>query len=417
MEREARWVGTLDVIWLLFLAGLAVLSPIFEIHKQLLLLAFGVFQLLERRLIAWQPGHGPTLSVLVKIMLATFLLDHTGAIGINSSYYPVYYLPIVTAALYFSPLVTLLWTAAASLAYCSYLIPALLDYEMTSSGASELGIRILFFFLAAILINRFASENRQQMERYRQLSETLSEANRQLQRAEAEARRKERLAALGQLSAGLAHEIRNPLGVIKGSADMLRQKTAESQPLLGELAGYISSEVDRASALVARFLDFARPSRLELRDEQIPEIIDRALEAARSQYPDAAITVERHYAHNIPPVRADHQLCERLFVNLILNSYEAINGRGGMLSLSVAAEKSDDRPGVLVSVDDNGPGIPPELEGHIFDPFFTSKKEGVGLGLSIAAKIVDDHRGWIRLDTKPAEGAHFRLFLPLNPEA
>ena len=127
--------------------------------------------------------------------------------------------------------------------------------------------------------------------------------------------------------------------------------------------------------------------------------------------------MERHYAHNIPPVRADHQLCERLFVNLILNSYEAINGRGGMLSLSVAAEKSDDRPGVLVSVDDSGPGIPPELEGHIFDPFFTSKKEGVGLGLSIAAKIVDDHRGWIRLDTKAAEGAHFRLFLPLNPEA
>src|SRR5262249_55483909 len=98
MESNPRLIGRFDIFWLVFLAGLAVLPPIFEIHKQLFLLAIGILQLLEGRLIYWQPKDGPVVAVLLKIALATLLLDHTGTIGINSSYYPVYYLPIATAA-------------------------------------------------------------------------------------------------------------------------------------------------------------------------------------------------------------------------------------------------------------------------------------------------------------------------------
>lgn len=395
---------------------LALLPPIVEIHKQLTLLAIGAFQLVEGRLVALLPERGKAYSVAIKILLATLLLAHTGEIGINSSYYPVYFLPIVTAAIYFSPVVTLLWTALASLAYCSFLIPALQEYELTASGTAELAIRILFFFLAAVLVNRFVVENRRQMQRYRELSETLAEANRKLQHAEAEARRSERLAALGQLSAGLAHEIRNPLGVIRGSAEMLRQKVQDTQPLVGELAGYISSEVGRANALVARFLDFARPSRLELRPQRIGEIVDRALESVQNQFPNAPVTVERNYAERTPEILADQQLCEQVFVNLIMNAYQAMDGRQGTLRLSIAPQDSSGQAGVTISVEDTGPGIPSELHGQIFNPFFTSKKDGVGLGLSIAAKIVDDHRGWIRLESQPAQGTCFRVFLPQTPE-
>jgi len=190
--------------------------------------------------------------------------------GINSNYYPIYFLPVVSAAVYFGPIATLAWTAAASLAYLSLLIPALQEYELDPAGASILTIRVLFFFIAAILVNSFVMENRRHVQRLEALSAQLEETNRQLRRAEAEARRAERLAALGQLSAGLAHEIRNPLGVIKGSAEMLIRKVAGSEPLVAELAGYISSEVNRLNALVVRFLDFARPSKLELRPENMP---------------------------------------------------------------------------------------------------------------------------------------------------
>ncbi len=264
-EREASairdfritWV---DLIWLAFLGGLALLPPVDEIHKQLILLAFLIIQVLEGWMIAQLPERGAAYSVFLKILLATLLLDHTGEIGINSSYFPIYFLPVVSAAIYFGTIGTLVWTTVASLAYLSLLLPVMEEVELTPEGKGILAIRVLFFYVAAILVNRFAVENRRQVQRLEDLSAKLEETNRQLRRAEADARRAERLAALGQLSAGLAHEIRNPLGVIKGSADMLSRKVAASEPLTAELAGYISSEVNRLNALVTRFLDFARPS-------------------------------------------------------------------------------------------------------------------------------------------------------------
>jgi nitrogen-specific signal transduction histidine kinase len=422
--RELR-LSWIDLIWLVFLGGLALLPPFDEIHKQVILLAIVVFQLFEGWMIGRLPKRGPAYSIVIKILLATLLLEHTGVMAINSPYFPIFFLPVVSAAIYFGPFAALIWTTIASLAYLSLLIPALEDYqnyELTSEGATVLTIRVLFFFIAAILVNRFVMDNRRQVKRLQILSEKLEETNRQLRRAEAEARRAERLAALGQLSAGLAHEIRNPLGVIKGSAEMLAQKVAGSQPLVTELAGYISSEVNRLNALVVRFLDFARPSKLELRPENVAEIVDQALAAAIASFPNAKVKIERQYAPTLPEIQADHQLCEQVFVNLITNAFQAMEAQEGATSggatseatlrLSIAQEILHGEPGVAVTVEDSGPGVPPELREQIFNPFFTSKKEGVGLGLSIVAKIVDDHRGTIRLDGNTTRGARFRVFLP-----
>jgi two-component system, NtrC family, sensor histidine kinase HydH len=418
-DRKRSQIDWIDIVWLLFIAGLAVLPPVDELHKQLILVTFAVFQFFEGRFIAKMPSRGPAYSVLIKIALSTLLLDHTGEIAINSGYWPIYFLPIITAAIYFGPLGTLLWTALASLAYCSYLIPARLEYEITAESFYLIAIRLLFFFLAAMLLNRFAVEIRRQVARYQALSETLEQTNRQLQRAEADARRSERLAALGQLSAGLAHEIRNPLNVIKGSAEMLTQKLNDSQPLASELAGYISSEVNRLNALVARFLDFARPSHLDLKPQKIDELIDRALQSVQAEMPDANVRVERHYANSLPAIPADEQLCERIFVNLIQNAYQAMsadgNARDKLLRLSIEPESSSGRDGVGITIGDSGPGVPPELREQIFNPFFTSKKDGVGLGLALVAKFVDDHRGSIRLESGSAPGATFHVFLPGVP--
>lgn len=416
----AKWV---DLLWIAFLIALAFLPPINEVHKQLILFAFIVVQLLEGRLIAWEPNRGRVYTVLLKIALSTLLLNHTGGeTAINSSYYPIYYLPVITAALEFGPIATLLWTALASAAYCSLLISAIVTppyYVLTSDALTLLAVRVIFLFLAGVLVNRFAVENRRQVQKYQALSATLEETNRQLQRAEAEARRAERLAALGQLSAGLAHEIRNPLGVIKGSAEILAQKLHSAQPLTAELAGYISSEVNRLNGLVARFLDFARPQHLQLRPVQLPQVVDRALEAVEHQLPSARVKVERDYAGNTPELQADPQLCEQIFVNLILNAFQAMAdlppSRQAVLRLSVAPESMNGAAGVSVLVEDTGPGVPAEFREQIFNPFFTSKKDGVGLGLAIVAKIVDDHRGSIRLESSSDSGARFRVFLPTSP--
>jgi len=321
---ERRTLNWMDLLWLVFLAGLAALPPVRETHKQLILLAIGVSQLAEGRIVAWRPGRGRSYVVLLKLALATLLLSHTGDLGINSSYYPILFLPVVTAAVYFGPWGALLWTALVSAAYCSYLYPALQEYVLTPSGLAELVIRNLFFFLAAIIVNRFAVENRRQTLRYQLLAEQLADTNRLLERAQAEARRSERLAALGQLSAGLAHEIRNPLGIIKGSAEILTQRLSRAEPLAAELAGYISSEVNRLSALVARFLDFARPLRLELRPSSLAGIADRALHSVAANWNGPPVRVVRRYQENLPDIPVDEKFCEQVFVNLAQNACEAM---------------------------------------------------------------------------------------------
>ena len=420
-EQKRPVLNWMDFLWLALLAGLAVLPPIREYHKQLILLAIGIVQVSEGWLLSRFPLRGASYSVALKTALATLLIDHTGETGINSSYYPIYYVPIVTAAEYFGPWGTLVWTAIASAAYCSYLYPALQEFEITSEGYGLLTIRILFFFLAAMVVNRFVVENRRQIKRYQELAETLAETNRRLEQAQEAARRSERLAALGQMSAGLAHEIRNPLGVIKGSAEMLHQKLAESNPLATELAGYISSETNRLSALVSRFLDFARPLHLELVPQQITSVLERALQAVllarKDEHP--LVRVERQYEPNLPLVPLDEGLCEQAFVNLIQNAYDAMANGEGVLRLSALTARSADREGVEVRIEDTGPGVPEELREQIFNPFVTTKKTGVGLGLSIVSRIVDSHHGTIRVENggqNEHHGASFVLFFPENAE-
>ncbi len=416
-EGKRPAINWMDVLWLVFLAGLAILPPVREFHKQLILLAFGLIQLTEGWFLSRVPERGAAYVVLAKIALATLLIDHTGELSINSSYYPIYYLPIVTAAEYFEPWATLLWTGLASAAYCSYLYPALEEYEITSESYGLLAIRILFFFLAAMVVNRFVVENRRQTKRYQALAETLAETNLRLEQAQAEARRSERLAALGQLSAGLAHEIRNPLGVIKGSAEMLTHKLGDSNPLATELAGYISSETNRLSALVSRFLDFARPLHADTEVQEITPVVDRALLDVAKVWKGGKTQVTKEYKSGLPLIPLDESLSEQAFVNIIQNAYDAMGEEGGALRVKVAAARVNGRDGVEVRIEDTGPGIPAELREQIFNPFVTTKKTGVGLGLSIVSKIMDGHHGSIRVEGHGGTGACFVMFFPAAARA
>ncbi|HET7102405.1 MAG TPA: ATP-binding protein, partial [Terriglobia bacterium] len=140
--------------------------------------------------------------------------------------------------------------------------------------------------------------------------------------------------------------------------------------------------------------------------------VEHAIKAAQEQWPDSRVKVERAYNNDLSPVAVDAELTEQVFKNLVFNAYEAMDARGGNLRVEVSKEYSDGRRGVEVAFSDTGSGVAPELREQIFNPFFTTKSSGVGLGLSIVSKIVDDHGGWIRVDPVSETGACFRVFFP-----
>src|SRR5258708_15486927 len=182
----------------------------------------------------------------------------TGAL--NSHYYLILLLPVVSAGTYFGVVATLLFTLVAYGAYISFLL--FVDFSRYTIDPDQVPVVILrgvFLAIAGNLVNVLAQELRVESSKSQQVAEELAKANRNLREAEAAVRRSERLAALGQLSAGLAHELRNPLGTMRASAEMLAKNVAGENELAREMAGFIASEVDRTNSLVTRFLEFALP--------------------------------------------------------------------------------------------------------------------------------------------------------------
>ncbi len=221
-------------------------------------------------------------------------------------------------------------------------------------------------------------------------------------------RRTERLAALGQLSAGLAHEIRNPLSTIKGSAEMLLKNVDADSAVAHEMAGFISSEVDRTNALVTRFLDFARPLALRLEKTEITEVIDEAVAEVEKHTPPLDVSIYKNYSPDIPPFLLDRQLIERVLYNLLLNAAQASPPQGSVTVKTRQVGDTAEGDTVEIDVIDRGSGIAPKDRESIFNPFFTTKSSGVGLGLAIVSKIVDEHGGEITVESEPGAGSVFR---------
>lgn len=237
---------------------------------------------------------------------------------------------------------------------------------------------------------------------------------RQMKELEEELRRKDRLAALGELSAGVAHEIRNPLGIIKNSAQVLQDKFKGRDTKSKELSEFIIEEVDRLNKVVTNFLDFARPQKPDLAQVQIAPIIDRALELMESQILKNKVKVAKTYDDGLPPVLADEELLSQVFLNLVSNAIQAMP-QGGTLTISskLGAGSSKKREEELVEINfaDTGCGIAEEALDKIFNPFFSAKEGGIGLGLSIVHKIVESHGGKISVKSKRQKGTTFTIHL------
>jgi signal transduction histidine kinase len=400
-----------DLVWIILFLALHFTSRIRNDAQTETLAALALFELAEPRLSWFQGSNGARLiGIGIRLLLSYLLMGVTG--GITSSYYLILLVPVVRGASLFGPLLSLSVTTVASLSYLSFLL--FLDFDeivIPLDQQQEISFRILFLYLTAWLTYQLARTNREQAERYQSLAEELSASNTNLVAAQAEVQRSERLAALGQLTAGLAHELRNPLGTIKNSAEMLARRLPVEDEIARELSGYISSEVDRTNDLVKRFLDFARPFRLRIAPAELADVIDRAIANVEASAASREVVLLRNDSPDLPAIPIDAQWVERLLTNLLSNAIEACPP-GATVTLGARPSEG----GVELTVTDNGRGIAPENLANIFNPFFTTKAEGTGLGLAIVSKIVDEHHGRILVESQPGAGATFRVWLPDRQE-
>ena len=245
----------------------------------------------------------------------------------------------------------------------------------------------------------------------------------QVEQLEERERLRDRLASLGEMAAGIAHELKNPLAGIEVMAGLLRRQVAElpdAQTLLAD----IISEAKLANAIVVAMLEFVRPIRLQVERTDINAVLHQAITLAEGKARRGETSVHVDVAPDIPMIEGDQfQLCQ-VFTNLLMNAFEALDGRG-RISISateelteqvpwLTAELSEPTRTIVVEVSDDGPGVPQHLSDRIFDPFFTTKPQGSGLGLPIVRKIVDAHDGRIDLSILPGTGTRFRVTLPVS---
>jgi signal transduction histidine kinase len=236
-------------------------------------------------------------------------------------------------------------------------------------------------------------------------------------------RLRDRLAALGEMAAAIAHEVKNPLAGIEVLAGLLKRRIPDVPDAQG-LLNDIIHEAKMANAIVIEVLEFVRPIRLQREPVILPQIINDALYMAESLATRGEVVVSTHLANSLPDVDGDAQQLRQLFTNLITNAFEALGGAGAIAITAthrpgdadpVAGEGAPASPGVIeIDIQDDGPGVPSDICDRIFSPFFTTKPRGSGLGLAIVRKIVDAHDGRIDLRVGTQGGTLFRIALPVE---
>jgi signal transduction histidine kinase len=236
-----------------------------------------------------------------------------------------------------------------------------------------------------------------------------------LKRSKSYVRRADRLASLGTLTAGLAHEIRNPLVAIKTFTHLLPERI-DDQEFRDKFLQIASGEVDRISSLVTELLDFARTSDPKLEMENINIILDGMILLVSTEANKKQINVDKIYDSNLPFVQIDREQMKQVFLNILLNAIEATPEKGKITVGTRAFLKPGGEPYVQIEFTDTGSGIPQDELEEIFNPFFTTKKTGSGLGLSISNQIVQDHKGYIDVESQVGKGSSFFVNLPVNQE-
>lgn len=237
-------------------------------------------------------------------------------------------------------------------------------------------------------------------------------------------RLRDRLAAVGEMAAVVAHEIKNPLAGIQVLAGLLKRK-APQHPEMQSLVSDILSEAKMANSIVQEVLVFVRPVRLQVSRTSLAEAVTNAISLANSDTPRGIIQVRVDIPPDLPLIGSDHHQLTQVFTNFLINAYQALDGRGHVEITARLARTVEEgalqpdgqhaAPSLIVDVVDDGPGMRPEVAEKIFNPFFTTKQQGSGLGLAIVRKIIDAHEGRLDVTTAEGRGTGFRVILPVDP--
>jgi len=223
--------------------------------------------------------------------------------------------------------------------------------------------------------------------------------------------RADRLAAMGELTAGVAHEVRNPLGIIRASVQLVEDVSCDRERLLAATK-VVKQEIDRLDRVIKALLDFGRPSSPSFSPVGMNDVVEDVLLLIGRFASQAHVDIERRLESPLPQVRADADQLKQVLVNLISNAVQAMGEAGGSIVVSTSVRGDF----IAVSVLDDGPGIPPELLSKVFDPFYSTKDDGTGLGLTMVHRIVDEHDGHIEVASKLNEGTRFTVSLPILRE-
>jgi signal transduction histidine kinase len=275
-------------------------------------------------------------------------------------------------------------------------------------------VEIFLFLVIGGTTGVLSQMERNQRERYEQALVRLDESHRKLReqtevlfKTEEQLRRADRLSALGELSAGMAHEIRNPLGSIKGAAEILKEGYRPDDPR-SEFAQILVRETDRLNGIVEEFLGFVRPKPPELREADVNDVVESVLALTAQPARKAGVAVAKHLDQMIGRHNLDAGLLQQAFLNIVLNAIQAMPAGG---TLTVSSRLSDGA--IEIAFSDTGTGISPKDRKRLFDPFFTTKQDGTGLGLAITFRIIQNHRGAIEVMSEQGKGTTFTVRIPL----
>ncbi len=344
-------------------------------------------------------------GVLAGVVVISLLhyLTHASHEHWHVVYQRLYYIPILIGAVLYGFRGGL---AVATLTAVTYLPHILLQWQhdplYRSNQLAEIVLFLIFGAVAGLLIDRVNRER----ERNRTTAEQLAKANEELRSTFQRMRLLDRLSALGALSAGIAHEIRNPLGGVSGAVEILDSMTGPDDER-HEFVGIVKKEIARISTIVSRQLDLVQTNPPEPAPCDVVRVVESVIALVRKQAEGQEVAVELHVDSEIPVIEADEQGLRQAILNLLINGVQAMP-RGGSVTVTVLAKSGR----VAVVVEDRGPGLSDEALEHAFDPFFSTKREGVGLGLSIAFQIINQQGGDLRVENRTAGGARFTLEIP-----